>query len=181
MSVEDYCARDEDGLTEDMNQMRRCLLIGLLLSCSLSAFAAEPVDLPPEILTCSRIQQNGERLACFDRAVAYLQRGGEQLPPPSAESSFGLQTDVTESRAEKASSEQSEAALSSVTASVSDVSATRDGLRIALDNGQTWRQVTGSTAFAPKAGDRVTVRRGAFGSFLMDVPNGPALRVRRIK
>ena len=56
-----------------------------------------------------------------------------------------------------------------------------DGLSIALDNGQTWRQINGSTPFAPKAGDRITVRRGAFGSFLMDVPNGPALRVRRVK
>ncbi|GFE78996.1 hypothetical protein GCM10011487_09960 [Steroidobacter agaridevorans] len=160
--------------------MRRCLLIGLLWY-SLSSLAAEPVEMPPEFLTCSRIQQNGERLACYDRAVAYLQRGGEHVPAPSAESSFGLQTNVTESRAEKAGSEQSEAALSSVTANVSDVSSMRDGLRIALDNGQTWRQITGSTAFAPKAGDQVTIRRGAFGSFLMDVPNGPALRVRRIK
>jgi hypothetical protein len=163
-----------------MNQMRRCLLIGLL-SCSLPALAAEPVDMPQEFLTCSRIQQNGERLACYDRAVAYLQRGGEQLLAPSAESSFGLQASVTESRAEQASSGQSEATISSVTASVSAVNSMQDGLRIALDNGQTWRQVTGSTAFAPRAGDRVTIRRGAFGSFLMDVPNGPALRVRRIK
>lgn len=160
--------------------MRRCLLIGLL-SYSLAALAAEPVAVPPEFLTCSRIQQNGERLACFDRAVAYLQGSGKDVPAPSAESSFGLQTSVTDVRAAPVKPEQSEAMLSSVTASVSDVSATRDGLRIALDNGQTWRQINGSTPFAPKAGDRVTVRRGAFGSFLMDVPNGPALRVKRVQ
>lgn len=160
--------------------MRRYLLIGLLL-CSMPASAAEPIAMPPEFLACSRIQQNGERLACYDRAIAYLQRPGEHVPTPSAESSFGLQASVTETRAEKASSEQSEATLSSVTASISDVSSMQDGLRIALDNGQTWRQITGSTTFAPKPGDRVTIRRGAFGSFLMDVPNGPALRVRRVK
>lgn len=160
--------------------MRRCLLIGLL-SCSLSALAAEPAAVPPEFLTCSRIQQNGERLACYDRALAYLQGSGEKVSAPSAESSFGLQTSVTDVHAEPVKPEQSEATLSSVTASVNDVSATRDGLRISLDNGQTWRQTTGSTAFAPKPGDQVTVRRGALGSFLMDVPNGPALRVRRVK
>lgn len=160
--------------------MRGCLLIGLLL-VSFSALTAEPA-VPPEFLTCSHIRQNGERLACFDRAVAYFQSSGENVPAPSAENSFGLQTGVTESRAEQAKPKKSEEPLSSVTARVSEVSSARDGMKVfALDNGQTWRQTTGSTGVAPKSGDQITVRRGALGSFLMDVPNGPALRVRRLK
>lgn len=159
--------------------MRRRLLIGLLL-CSVSA--AEPAAVPPEFLTCSRIQKNGERLACYDRAVAYLQSAGEKVAAPSAESSFGLQNSATGARVEQAKPEQSEEQLSSVTARISDVSSMRDGLKMfALDNGQTWRQLTASTAPTPKAGDRVSVRRGALGSFLMEVPSGPALRVRRVK
>lgn len=159
--------------------MRSCLLIGLL-ACSVSN--AEPTGVPPEFLTCSHIQKNGERLACYDRAVAYFQGNGEKLGAPSAESSFGMQTGVMASRVEQAKPEQSEEPLSSVTARISDVSVMRDGLKMfVLDNGQTWRQIAASTTLAPRAGDQISVRRGALGSFLMDVPNGPALRVRRVK
>ncbi|MDY6945646.1 MAG: hypothetical protein SXG53_08000 [Pseudomonadota bacterium] len=158
--------------------MRRWIVIGLWWS--LPTLAAEPASqVPPEFLTCYGIQRTGERLACYDRAVEYLKQSGDKLAAPSAEASFGLQGRTKETREKDSSADAEQTA---VTARVSEVSASRDGMKtITLDNGQTWRQITGSNAVFVEAGDEVTVSRGALGSFLMRVPNGGPLRVRRLK
>lgn len=173
--------------------MRRWLAIHKLLWAlsvglvwSLPTMAAESsTSVPPEFLTCYGIQQPSERVACYDRAVEYLrhadEKTGEKVVAPSAEGSFGLQGRANEthkSGAPTANLEQTE----SVTARVSEVSSTRDGLKIiTLDNGQTWRQLTSSTAAFIEAGDEIKVSRAALGSFLMHIPNGGPLRVRRVK
>lgn len=156
-------------------QSRPIVLTLLLLSaCRL---AAQTV-VPTEFLTCSRIQGNGERLACYDRAVAYLAEPTKDSVAPSAETSFGIQSRIAEPRPEHELND----ALTSVTARVQTVSADRSGMKIVtLDNGQTWRQLTGSTTVVLKVGDEVTISRAALGSFLMSVPNGRPLRVRRTK
>lgn len=162
--------------------MRCWLVIGVFwgLLWSLSAVAAEApeTNVPPEFLTCYGIKRTGERLACYDRTVEYLRQSGEKVAAPSAEAAFGLQARTSESRKETSEAEQT----SSVTARVSEVSATREGFKIIkLENGQTWRQLTGSSTVYLNVGDEVTVDRGALGSFLMRIPNGGPLRVRRVK
>lgn len=52
---------------------------------------------------------------------------------------------------------------------------------VTLDNGQTWRELAKSTYVPLKVGDEVTISRAALGSFMMSVPNGRPLRVRRVK
>jgi hypothetical protein len=90
-----------------------------------------------------------------------------------------LQGSTNETRDDDSSAEAAQAEL---TARVSEVSASRDGMKtIKLDNGQTWRQITGSNAVFLEVGDPITVKRGALNSFIMHVPNGGPLRVRRIK
>lgn len=162
---------------------RTLLLSSALVFISFCTFAQTP--LPPEFAACSRIQKNGERLACYDRAVAYLSQPPEQqTTAPSAETSFGLQADVSKApaRAAESAGDDESAEVSSVTARVAEVTSERDGKKVVtLDNGQTWRELTGSTYSALKAGDEVTISRAALGSFMMSVPNGRPVRVRRVK
>jgi hypothetical protein len=142
------------------------------------AFAEEP--LPREFVTCSRIQKNVERLACYDRAVAYLgQPAEQQAAAPSAETTFGLQATVPQPRATE---EAKEDEISSIRARVAALSTDRDGKRtMALDNGQTWRELSKSSLVALEVGDQVTIQRAALGSFMMSVDDSRPFRVRRVK
>lgn len=137
---------------------------------------------PPEFVACSHIQKNGERLACYDRAVAYLSQPTEQhRPAPSAEGSFGLQAAAPQSPV-VAAEETKEDEISSIRAHVTELSSDREGKKVmTLDNGQTWRELTKSAYVALKVGDEVTINRAALGSFMMSVPKGRPLRVRRVK
>lgn len=174
--------REELELTDMLYWKKRCSIVGALLLWSSATIANEaPSAVPPEFVTCYGIKQTNERLACYDRAVEYLRQPSEGAGAPSAETSFGLQRRVNEPRKNEAPVDEPEQ-TTSVTAHVSEVSSNRDGMRvITLDNGQVWRQLTSSTAAFINVGDEVTVTRAALGSFLMRLPNGGPLRVRRMK
>jgi hypothetical protein len=161
--------------------MPRTLFSIFFLALASSATLAQ-APLPPEFITCSRIQKNGERLACYDRAVAYLSQPAEQQSAaPSAETSFGLQAGAPQPSANATEAAQGDE-VSSIRALVTEVSSDREGKKVvALDNGQTWREVSKSAYVALEAGDEVTINRAALGSFMMSVPNGRPLRVRRVK
>jgi hypothetical protein len=148
-------------------------------ACSVTLAQA---TLPPEFATCASIQKNGERLACYDQAVAYLrQPTQQQFVAPSPETSFGLQATVPQPPAAAREGGKNDE-VSAITARVTEVSTERDGKKlIALDNGQTWRELSKSSFVSLNAGDEVTISRAALGSFLMAVPNGRPFRVRRVK
>lgn len=161
----------------------------LILSASLALISSAVLGqtaVPPEFVTCSRIQKSGERLACYDRAVAYLSQPTEQqTAAPSAEGSFGLQAGAPVApapAAEQSGSEPSNAAVSSITARVTEITSDRENRKlVTLDNGQTWREQTASTFTSLKVGDEVRINRAALGSFMMSAPSGRPLRVRRLK
>lgn len=158
-------------------------LFALFFLALISSATLAQASVPPELLSCSRIQTNGERLACYDRAVAYLSQPTEQqTSAPSPEASFGLQASVPQPPAAARTEEPNKDDVSSITARVTEVTTDREGKKVVtLDNGQTWRELNKS-GYAPlDVGDEVTIARGAFGSFLMSVPNGRPFRVRRIK
>jgi hypothetical protein len=68
----------------------------------------------------------------------------------------------------------------SIAARISIVSANQAGqTTLVLDSGQTWIVMDNDGRLA--AGDAVTIRRAALGSFLMMSPSNHSYRVRRIK
>ena len=144
-----------------------------------TAYAAEPIA--PELLACAQIPRNAERLACYDRAIEHLSAGGAQLgSAPSAESSFGVRSSEPQSTARGQAAEREE--LNAVTARVQKLNREQYGMtNIELDNGQVWRQSTGTPNLQLKVGDEVTISRAALGSFLMSLPAGPAIRVKRVR
>lgn len=170
------------AITTHAHTMFRTLIAICLLACTGSAAWAEGT-VPPEFVACSRVQINGERLACYDRAVAYLSAPtGQQSPAPSPEASFGLQASVPQPAAAARVDESKSDDVSAITAHVTEVTSDREGKKlVTLDNGQTWRELSKSAFVALKAGDEVTINRAALGSFLMSPPNGRPFRVRRVK
>jgi hypothetical protein len=56
------------------------------------------------------------------------------------------------------------------------------GSRIRLENGQVWQVTDGTSRFADVTRPKVTVKRGALGSFFLDIEGvNPAPRVRRVE
>jgi hypothetical protein len=161
--------------------MFRTLIAMFSLTFTGSATLAQAA-VPPEFVACSRIQKNSERLACYDRAIAYLTQPTEQqAAAPSPEGSFGLQASVPQPPAAAREGSKSNE-VSSITARVTEVSTDRAGNKVvSLDNGQTWRELSKSTFLSLDPGDEVTINRAALGSFIMSVPNGRPVRVRRVK
>jgi hypothetical protein len=170
------------AITTHAHTMLRTLIAIVTLLLVGSASLAQ-ATLAPEFVTCSRIQKNSERLACYDRTVSYLSQPAEQQTlAPSAEASFGLQASVPQPAAAAAIEESKTEEVASLTARVTAVTSDREGKKVmTLDNGQTWREVNKSGFVALEAGDEVTISRAALGSFMMSVPNGRPLRVRRVK
>jgi len=52
---------------------------------------------------------------------------------------------------------------------------------VTLDNGQRWQQTELDSLAWVATGDRVTIRRGALGSYLLVTPRGFSTRVRRLQ
>ena len=82
-----------------------------------------------------------------------------------------------------AQSTSGDEALREISATVTSVRAATDGRRsFELDNGQAWAHTeTPTREFALRAGDRVTIRRGALSSFVLLAPGQPSTRVRRTR
>ncbi len=155
------------------------VLVVMLGACCGVAWGADPSgNLPAELRSCVGIERNTERLACFDHGVAALM-GVKDAVAPSAESSFGLV--ATTPRADSSRGAETGEDLRKLVAKVSAVATANDGSAlVTLDNGQVWRQISGSQMLL-KTGDEVTINRAALGSFQMIVPSGRNGKVKRVR
>jgi hypothetical protein len=155
------------------------------------------------MMACNTIDKKSARLACYDAQaqgalVAAAPPSSPQaaapapLPPSAAApapayspapaaapaATFGM---VNKKRARERQSRPREASAIEARA----VSAVDDGIghyTIALDDGARWKMTESAPGFAPpRAGDEVRIRRGALGSFLMDVNKQTSVRVERIQ
>ena len=94
--------------------------------------------------------------------------------PTTPDENFGL----AEQRAAKAIA----AEPTELTARVNSVSARLSGeLLLKLDNGQSWIQAQRKAGVHIKAGERVTISRGALGAYLLSSDSGATMRVRRLQ
>ncbi len=159
---------------------------GLVFAGALALLAAAgaAADTHP----CSRITDPAQRLACFDRhhpppvqpatVPASAARAGDRdlaspapSPAPAAAARFGLPPDPSERARE----------LESISAVVQEIGSLRHGERVfVLDNGQRWAERVAETRGPLNPGDRITITRASFGSFLLVTPAGAGLRVRRL-
>jgi len=177
-----------------------CLLLGL----SVAAGAAPSND---DMARCAAIAAPDARLACYD---GLAHRPAEKIPsavatPPARsarEASATVPTVAAPASAAAATAQvpaaapnpadpknfgltpaqqhTTESGPKSIAAQISIVSANHAGQTVvALDNGQAWTVMDNDGRLA--AGDAVTIRRAALGSFLMMAPSNHSYRVRRVK
>jgi hypothetical protein len=133
---------------------------------------------PPALRACVNVKNNSERLACYDRTIEHLSADSAAAAPErSAEASFGAASVRSSQPARKIEREE----LTSVSAHVTALSHDASGaLVIDLDNGQQWRQTSGSSSPLLEIGHEVTISRAALNSFRMSTPSGRALKVKRV-
>ena len=154
--------------------------LAIALTAALLPGAAATDVVPPALRACASVKKNSERLVCYDQAIERLSSdpAAADAPQRSAEAMFGASS--ARSKEPAGSIEREE--LTSVSAHVTALS--RDGsgaLIIDLDNGQQWRQTSGSSSPLLEVGHEVTITRAALNSFRMSTPSGRALKVKRVQ
>jgi hypothetical protein len=153
-----------------------CACVALAAIFSAPVSAAEPAL--ESARDCGRIEDGAERLACYDRL--FRGRPGDAAPPVVREAEFGL-TEIERRERER------EAGVTlvpdEIASTVARVSVRRPNPPVLeLANGQTWRLLETSDSPPFRAGDHVTIRRGAIGSYLASARERPgAWRVRRVE
>lgn len=155
---------------------------------SLSAGAAAPLA---GLLACRDLADSAARLACFDRESAALAAAttvagapaAAVRPAPSvldAQQQFGLRESQVAEREVAAGARAG--AVARIEAQIASLTATGDGrLLFTLDNGQVWRQLSREGDMLARAGDRVTITRGVFSSYWLELPSQRGCKVTRLR
>ena len=150
-------------------------IAGFFLSAPL---CAEP--LPEHLKACVSLQRDGERLACFDKAVANMMSGSDAAKPVSAENMFGASTGISRSETGQPAVKREE--LRQISGTITSLHHTDDGMIVLeLDNGQVWRQQDAEVRLKMAAGDPVTVVRASLGTFRIADKGGRFARFRRVR
>ncbi len=109
---------------------------------------------------CTTIENDAERLGCYDRAFG-TPAAPRPLPDPPA--------DDREESPQK------------FTAVVSKIEWRNGVFLVTLDNGQVWMQSERDSRLQIAARDTVTIRRASLGSHLLSGKQGIAARVKRVR
>lgn len=148
------------------------------------ARAAAPAT-TADFLACAAEKDDARRLACFDAAVDRTRTAPANSAPAvvaaplSQEEKFGLRGELKQEKAQKVPELQE---LEQLQAQVTKVSTKPHGeLVVTLENGQVWTEIQTNSGARVKAGDRVAIKAGALGSFLLVAPNGRSTRVTRVR
>lgn len=170
------------------NHRRSAAFVALLL-------LAAGAESSAQIESCTRLSDDRERLACFDReAAAQMAREGrspgtaapvtptaasEALPPKlTEEQKMGL------SPARVGQLENPRGAAvppKELTVTIRGVAVDGNAHQVfTLTNGQIWRQVELDTAFIVHPEDRVVISRGVGGSYFMSFGKHRSTRVSRL-
>lgn len=153
--------------------------------------AAQTPPPTPELLTqvyaCSAIEDAQARLACYDGAVGQLRaaEGAGQIVAVDRLRAEELEREAfgfsLPSLPRLFSRSESTPELETTHLEIARVSRRPDGyVTVTMTNGQVWSQIDGRAPRTIREGASVTIRRAAFGSFLLAADaGGAAIRVRR--
>lgn len=169
----------------------RIVLASLCFIAFASPVAAQTGATPDaltQVYNCASQTDNAARLACYDAAVGRLQseqtsgnivavdRG--QIETIERES-FGFSLPSLPNVFRRSGAAETPT-LTETALTIERISRRGDGGAVFyMTNGQAWTQIDTTHARGVRAGDNVTVRRAAMGSFLMVPEDGAPVRVRR--
>lgn len=171
------------------------LLPGFVFATALSAATAAEAADPPRpallknVVDCRSIADQAQRLACYDQAVAALDAAearkdlvvvDRQQIRQTRRTLFGLSLP---NLAIFGDSDDEEEGVSRLETTIAGVRQTPDGKWIlALKEGGTWEQTDSrELSIEPRVGHPISIRRAALGSYLANVKEQSAIRVRRLR
>ncbi len=137
------------------------------------------------ILDCRALSEGAQRLACYDAAAAKVgeaQTRGDIVVIDRAQAAavhreaFGLpmpSLDIITRALNPGDVDRVEGVVRALRADPSG------RWTFSLEDGAVWRQIDGDLMRPPRAGSKVAIRRGALGSFLMNVDDQAAVKVHR--
>jgi hypothetical protein len=185
-----------------MKRAASLLVVAVLLPAT-AALAADPPNAPPKtpppgvvqkLLDCRSIADAGQRLACLDAGVAALAGAVESRAvvvadreqvkkarrglfgiAPSGFKLFGGGDDA------RKDDNDEDRVPDAIEAAISAVGRSGNNWRFTLDDGSRWVQTDGMTMRRdPRPGMKIRIRSAAMGSYLANVENQTAVRVKRI-
>jgi hypothetical protein len=155
------------------NSARIALSLALMSLALRAAGAAPQAVSPADLAHCAVIAAADERLACFDTLAA----PAAPVTPRAQETHTGTKAFGLTQPVAQAAPEGPQLIAAHVT-QVSNVGLSGANVSVLLDNGQTW--LLNASDVDLKAGDSVTVKRAALGSFLLIIGRH-SYRVRRLQ
>ena len=156
------------------------------------AWAQESIS-TESIYACANIENDAERLSCYDAAVNQFraaEEAGEVATISKSEiaelnrESFGFSLPSLPKNILPKFGSSDDSDIDVLTEPVKSVSKTRlDKLRVTLENGQVWEQIdTKKVYYSKKRGvESAEINRASLGSFKMKLDGGRAFRARRIR
>lgn len=158
-----------------------------LLAGPAQAQDAQRADVLERLAACRAQTDAAQRLACYDAAAAALdeaERSGDvvvldrEQMRETRRGLFGFampSLDIFN----RGGDEQVEV-IDNVSYVVASAREARDNEWVfVMEDGSVWRQIDGRMWGRPRAGQAAVIRRAALGSFMLNVGDAPAVRVRR--
>lgn len=191
-------------------RLARLATLGLLGFVVAPVAAGEADDLQAEVIRCGGIEDSRERIACYDRIAHSAASAAEesQRPPLEAQDETPAREETappTLTSVEPSPRSATAAPLAAPDAIddfgaeklrhsggalrdrvVAEIAAvrklSRGNFQLALDNGQTWREIEYDKYTRYAVGDTVEIRRGRLGTYdLVSRKTGHRNKVRRIE
>lgn len=169
--------------------------MALAVLCAAQGAGAQPTDragnrVLQSFTQCRAIASAEERLACFDRAAAALEQAvqakevrilDKEDVQRTRRSLFGFQLPrvglFNEGDEEAKKTEFTE--INTTIASARQLQNGRVEIRLSGEDDAVW-QTTEAMTFPPKAGDKIRIRKGAIGSYFINV-GGRSVRGMRVR
>lgn len=173
------------------------IILGLGIFGPLSALAQDAVSPLASIYQCRDIDDDAERLACYDQQVDRLEEKEEKkeivaIDAKEAERlrektfGFSLPSIPDLNFLDIGKDKENEDAMVFTVEKVSILARGRSKqYTVHLHNGMVWEQVSGRINYLPKGDLTATIKKGAIGSYMMSLSNGKervrGLGVKRIE
>lgn len=160
----------------------------LALLAAATPLRAAPPDRAPlvkSLSACRSIADGAQRLACYDKAAAGLdeaEQRGDVVVIDRAQAAaahreaFGLHVPSLDFVAKALAPGEMDRVSGVVQSARADASGR---WTFALEDGAVWRMIDGDLLRPPHPGSKVSIRRAALGSFMMNVDGQPGVRVHR--
>jgi hypothetical protein len=175
------------------------MLVGGLAALLAAGASAQGTAVPLDrLMACARIDDDRERLACFDGEVASRSLEAKRLAGERAEAAKVREAEAAAAAAAAAKAAEAEkkqrfggealgegpeGRVESIDAAIVETFLDRAKLLVfLLDNGHVWRQTDGIFKTLLKPGEKVVVKRSRLGGYMLEIPaRGRSVPVRRIR